>query len=228
MAGFLVTSLQKRAASALILGPLALAIVYYGGLPFLFLLLALALICLYEWVHVSLQAPRRVTSIVFGVLYILISFWCCYLIRSAHPFALSLLFMSMIWASDIGAYLVGKTVRGPKMASKISPNKTWSGFAGALLSPAILSVVLLNGYFLFFEGGHLPDLSLDLFIFAAGFVVGFVGQAGDLMVSFLKRSANVKDTGRIIPGHGGLLDRMDSMLLAAPVFLFIISMLANV
>lgn len=228
MAGFLITSLQKRAASALVLIPVTLFVLYYGGLLFAVLLALLAVMSLYEWAQMAHKTKNRLLYLLFGIVYISISFYCCYFIRSFHPLSLSVLFLCMIWSSDIGAYLVGKTVRGPKMASEVSPNKTWSGYSGALLFPGLVSVVFMNVYAVFLDGGALPSLTGNFHLFVVGVIIGLVGQSGDLVVSYVKRAAHVKDTGALIPGHGGLLDRIDSLLLAAPVFLFFITKYAYV
>jgi phosphatidate cytidylyltransferase len=113
----------------------------------------------------------------------------------------------VIWASDIGAYLVGRLVGGPKLAPTISPGKTWSGAVGGLIAAGLVgSVVAL------WAGGRLP---LPHCIGIA-IILGTASQIGDLLESWFKRHFGVKDSGRSIPGHGGLLDRLDGMLTAAP------------
>ncbi|WP_310398170.1 phosphatidate cytidylyltransferase [Hymenobacter sp.] len=130
---------------------------------------------------------------------------------SVHPNAydyrrvFALLFL--IWASDIGAFAAGKTFGKHKMAPRISPAKTWEGWAGGFL------LTLLVGWAL---GSLLPDLPLAHRLVAAG-VVAVFAPLGDLAESMLKRSVGVKDSGSIMPGHGGLLDRFDAFLLVLPV-----------
>jgi phosphatidate cytidylyltransferase len=113
----------------------------------------------------------------------------------------------VIWATDICAYLVGRSAGGPKLAPRISPGKTWSGLlggvAGAGLVGALAAHVMGAGYW---------------FAAAVGASLAVVGQAGDLFESALKRHAGVKDSGHLIPGHGGLLDRIDGLVFAAPAF----------
>ena len=133
----------------------------------------------------------------------------------------------MVWASDIGAYFFGKTFGGPKMAERISPNKTWAGMVGAMVVPAL---VLMIWPFLFKAGWgwdvmrgeeivHVyPNVFSSLIV---GLGVGMAGQCGDLLISLFKRQAEVKDSGSLIPGHGGLLDRIDAMMLTAPLFLLL-------
>ena len=113
----------------------------------------------------------------------------------------------LIWASDIGAYAAGKTFGKHKMAPKISPGKTWEGWAGGFL------LTLVVGWAI---GFMLPDMPLTHRLVAAG-VVAIFAPLGDLAESMLKRSVGVKDSGRILPGHGGLLDRFDAFLLVLPV-----------
>lgn len=113
----------------------------------------------------------------------------------------------LVWASDIGAYAAGKTWGRHKLAPSISPGKTWEGWAGGFL------LTLAVGWALKFM---LPELPLAHRLVAAG-VVAVFGPLGDLAESMLKRSAGVKDSGTIMPGHGGLLDRFDAFLLVLPV-----------
>lgn len=119
---------------------------------------------------------------------------------------------AVVWASDIGAYLAGSTLGGPKLAPAISPNKTWSGFAGG-----VLSVLLVGAVFASLGGG---GVALAL---ALSLGIGVAAQAGDLGESWIKRRFGVKDTGGLIPGHGGLLDRVDGLLLAALVTALIVA-----
>jgi phosphatidate cytidylyltransferase len=114
----------------------------------------------------------------------------------------------LVWASDIGAYLVGRIVGGPKLAPSISPGKTWSGAVGGLL--AAIAVGLIAATVL----GGATSL-VKVICFAA--LTGCASQAGDLFESQIKRHFGVKDSGWLIPGHGGLLDRLDALLFAAPV-----------
>jgi phosphatidate cytidylyltransferase len=113
----------------------------------------------------------------------------------------------IVWASDIGAYAAGRAIGGPRLAPAISPGKTWSGAVGGLLAAGVTglaaSAVLGAGPFPWRPTGF-------------ALLIGLVGQAGDLFESQLKRHFGVKDSGNLIPGHGGLLDRLDAVLTAAP------------
>ena len=114
----------------------------------------------------------------------------------------------IVWASDIGAYLVGRLVGGAKLAPEISPGKTWSGAAGGLACAALAGLAAAACL----SSGYSPSHVIGLTI-----VLGIISQAGDLLESALKRHFGVKDSGSIIPGHGGLLDRLDALLAVAPV-----------
>jgi phosphatidate cytidylyltransferase len=113
-----------------------------------------------------------------------------------------LLIFAIVWASDSAAYAAGRLIGGPKLWSQISPNKTWSGLLGGLAASTIAAAL-----FSFFIVGASP-LGLAL----TGLVLGLVGQVGDLAESALKRIFGLKDASALIPGHGGFMDRMDSIL----------------
>ncbi|MDE2996628.1 MAG: phosphatidate cytidylyltransferase [Bacteroidota bacterium] len=126
-----------------------------------------------------------------------------------ESFVLVLMLFVLIWVTDSGAYYTGRTIGKRKFAPETSPNKTWEGTIGGLIL-AILTAAL-------FKFAWLPGLSwLDVAVLS--FIGGFWGQLGDLLESSLKRSAGVKDSGTLLPGHGGMLDRFDSLILAAPAY----------
>jgi phosphatidate cytidylyltransferase len=139
---------------------------------------------------------------VFGALYIIIpASAIIYLAgRSTDPYSLSRI-ACLVWASDIGAYIVGRWIGGPRINAKISPNKTWSGYYGGLL------LTTLTGYF----------LSIPIPLAA---LISLLAQLGDLGESAIKRYFGITNSGNIIPGHGGIMDRFDSFVLVS-VFLAI-------
>ena len=118
-----------------------------------------------------------------------------------------LILLLIVWANDIGAYAAGRAIGGPKLAPSISPGKTWSGAAGGFLSAALVGLAAC-----LILGGNHPRR-----VVAIALLIGLTAQLGDLFESFLKRHFGVKDSGSLIPGHGGLLDRLDAVLAAAPV-----------
>jgi phosphatidate cytidylyltransferase len=115
--------------------------------------------------------------------------------------------LCVVWASDIGAYMAGRLIGGPRLAPAISPNKTWSGSVGGLLGAALVGLAAAQ-----ILGNGMPVWRPVAF----AVLIGCVSQAGDLFESLLKRRFGVKDSGSMIPGHGGLLDRLDALLTAAP------------
>lgn len=117
----------------------------------------------------------------------------------------------VVWATDIGAYAAGRTIGGPKLAPAISPKKTWAGLIGGMASAALAGAAVALA---FVAGG--PGTAVPAALLAG--VLAVVAQAGDLFESAIKRRYGVKDSGHIIPGHGGLLDRVDGLIAAAPVF----------
>jgi len=148
-------------------------------------------------------------KIAFGVPYIGLAAVALLWLR-ADPragLANTLFVLAIVWGSDIGAYMVGRLAGGPKLAPAISPGKTWSGAAGGLVSAALAGLVVATCFSSGFSPSHVMELAI---------VLGFVSQAGDLLESMLKRRFGVKDSGGIIPGHGGLLDRVDALLAVAP------------
>jgi phosphatidate cytidylyltransferase len=157
--------------------------------------------------------------------YLIYSIGACYmtgalfiLIYMAHE-GLELFFMWMmliIWASDTGAYFAGRFIGGPKLAPAISPNKTWAGFCGGLVFAALVG---------FLTAPYLQEIYITpLHIICVALYLSFMGHIGDLLESLVKRYYHVKDSGSILPGHGGMLDRFDSLLLvsfAAGLLLFL-------
>ena len=149
-------------------------------------------------------------QLVYSLLFLTYIFLFCYLffIFSFHLNLKIIIFLFLIVCivSDIAGFIFGKTFKGPKL-TKISPNKTISGFVGSLL---------LSGAFSFFSIYYITN-SFDYFGIVVGFGISIACQVGDLFFSFLKRSYSLKDTGNILPGHGGVLDRIDGILFGLPV-----------
>ncbi len=146
----------------------------------------------------------------FGVLYIGLAGVSLIHLRGDEVAGLrNVIFLFLIvWSSDIGAYLAGRALGGPKLAPAISPNKTWSGAAGGLVSA--MAVGAVSAYVM--EPASVPFVRVLLI--AA--ILGLLSQVGDLFESWIKRRFNVKDSSALIPGHGGLLDRLDGVISAAP------------
>ncbi|WP_341787844.1 phosphatidate cytidylyltransferase [Rickettsia endosymbiont of Cantharis rufa] len=132
---------------------------------------------------------------------------------------LIMLYFCIIWSVDTFAMIGGKAFKGAKFAPKISPKKTWSGLIAGVLSAGIVAV-LVN----FIPSFHIENyyFSNKVYLFIISCILALIAQLSDLFISYFKRKFNIKDSGHIIPGHGGVLDRFDSIILTAPV-LFLIS-----
>lgn len=149
----------------------------------------------------------RPADIAFGVLYIGAPFVALVWLRGGPAgLAWTILLIAVVWAADIGAYLVGNALKGPKLWPRFSPNKTWSGFFGGLIGGMAAAAGIAALRF----GG--PSLGSAIWI---GLLGALAAMAGDLWESALKRRFGVKDSGDLIPGHGGLLDRVDGLMFAA-------------
>ena len=149
----------------------------------------------------------RASALLFGVVYVFGTWKFAFLLREVSPFWL-LFALSINWVGDAAAYYVGRAFGRHLLAPVISPKKTWEGSLASVAGSTLYGAVLL-GYFL-------PSAPL-WFVIAVAVVGNIAGQLGDLAESAIKRGAGVKDSGAILPGHGGMLDRVDSTLFALPV-----------
>lgn len=257
---------NERMKSALLLAPVAIFVVFWGGKLFGLMAAAIAAIAVFEWVRMvekdgkfflpwvgaGVAGVAAIASALlldpvlslwfhagmaflmfaavyaadgkdglrdaFGVIYIGFSVSVMLWLRLAGNDGLYhfLMLMLLIWASDSFAYFAGRAIGGPKLAPVISPKKTWAGFFGSSFGAAL--VVGAMGCPWLVETLHVTPLASWQVLAAVGFVLAMFGQAGDLFISLLKRHYGVKDTGALIPGHGGILDRIDALLLVAPLF----------
>jgi phosphatidate cytidylyltransferase len=154
-------------------------------------------------------------QLALGVVYVGLPILALLLIRRQHDpgpdeatyrgLIFTIWTLALVWATDIGAYFAGRAIGGPKLAPRLSPNKTWAGLAGGVLLASLFAAYMHRAY----------DLPLRLTL--ATPVLAVLAQAGDLYESWLKRRAGVKDSGTLIPGHGGALDRLDGLVPVAPV-----------
>lgn len=196
---------------ALLMG-IAKQIPLYGILLLNFLGWLLAIICLIVYSVYSIWNMNRLIRAIIGF-FVLIPCWLALnAIRFSQNGAKTLLFLlCIIWATDIGAYFIGKWFGKHKLIPKVSPNKTWEGLYGGLLFA--IFIVVIGSIILRFEP------SKWFLVGIIGLLTAFFSVIGDLFESLLKRQVGLKDSGSIFPGHGGLLDRIDSLLAAVPVFL---------
>jgi len=257
---FFNPNLRLRTASASVLAPLVLGIVWVGGVLYALLISALVVVGLHEWL--GLTGPRfsvKGRALFFVALTFLglvavwgsaglaaalslaamasFSFWdggaAAFVVRSsaerrlaalglpylfigglslvllrndgAYGLASVVYLLAVVWGADIGGYLAGRLIGGPKLCPAISPKKTWAGFVGGVALAGLLGYAAARGF----------DLAPQGFGLVLAPVLAVIAQAGDLFESWVKRRAGAKDSGALIPGHGGLLDRVDGLLFAA-------------
>ncbi|HTR86958.1 MAG TPA: phosphatidate cytidylyltransferase [Reyranella sp.] len=183
------------------LGPLLLAAVWYG-FPWIDLVAAIAApVMVAEWLGLTIGRPMtRALAIVYSLAALTALLWLHHQPSSGRQTILWILFC--VWATDTGAYFLGRLAGGVKLAPRISPSKTWSGLIGGMCFSAVVS----SACGLAFDLGE----TVPLAFYGVGIAV--IAQIGDLIESAAKRAAGVKDSGRLIPGHGGLLDRIDGLI----------------
>ena len=195
--------LQKRILSSIILLPLALYFILSGSYYLIFFILICFLISIYEWN----KMVKKIELKFLGTIFLIFSFYTFYEISITYFWIYILL---TCISTDIGGYVFGKLFKGPKL-TKISPNKTYSGMIGGYF----LSLIFLSFFIWLFD----QTTSVEWFIITI--LISTVSQIGDITISYFKRLSKIKDTGKIIPGHGGLLDRIDGMIFAFPIFYLI-------
>lgn len=151
----------------------------------------------------------RALRLALGVIYVCLPVMALLFLREQSPQLGGLLLafwaLGVVWATDIGAYFAGRSLGGPKLAPRVSPSKTWSGLGGGVLA------ALLLGYGLHLLAGLPAQLA------ASSGLLAVTAQLGDLLESWMKRRAGVKDSGTLLPGHGGVMDRLDGVVTAAPI-----------
>jgi phosphatidate cytidylyltransferase len=251
------SNLAIRAASAVVLGPLAIAAAWFDGLAFQVVCALAAVVVWHEWaglsagaragratlvgaaalaataivlplgwfgatllcvaagvIAVAALAPQASRAVVgAGILYAAVMLVAPVLLRGDPNFGfVAIIFLfAVVWTTDVTAYFAGRALGGPKLAPRLSPKKTWSGAAGgavgAVVAASIVAVM-----------AALPNIVMTALV---GFGLSVVSQAGDLFESGLKRHYGAKDAGRLIPGHGGLMDRLDGFIAAALIAVLI-------
>ena len=203
--------LQKRILSSLILIPLSFFFIIKGSYLFNFFLFICFCLTIYEWHMMS----KKKIYYLSGIIFLIFSFFLTYSLRNVSNEQSLLFFLFVITiciSTDVGGYIFGNLFKGPKL-TKLSPNKTYSGMIGSYFLAIIFSLLLIKNSNLI--TGKTYDVTLELFVIVV--LISTTSQIGDLIVSFFKRLSKIKDTGNLIPGHGGLLDRIDGLLFAMPV-----------
>ncbi|MFQ5764869.1 MAG: phosphatidate cytidylyltransferase [Rhodospirillales bacterium] len=196
--------LAARVGSAVVLVPVVLAAVHLGTPVFDGLVGIAALVLAWEW---NRLCGGRLGWLAVGFLAIALPCVSLLYLRGDPAAGAETLFwlLAVVWSADTGAFAFGRLIGGPRLAPVISPNKTWSGLIGGIASAGAMG------------GATALVLGLDGVMALAGWsaAIGAISQGGDLTESWVKRHFGVKDTGNIVPGHGGLLDRVDGLLAAA-------------
>ena len=205
---------EKRLISSIILILMTLLVVLEGNIIFYTFLTIGFLISSYEW----LKMIKRTDIKILGILFLFFSFYSAFYFRDQNLEGFLLIIIICV-STDIGGYIFGNLFKGPKL-TKISPNKTQSGMIGGF----VLSLIFSSIFILQYSNEVYIDQNLienDLKFIILILLISSVSQVGDLIISYFKRSSKIKNTGNIIPGHGGLLDRIDGMIFAFPfVYLF--------
>jgi len=212
--------LRNRVLSASLLAPIVLFILWYGGLLYQAMVLVAAIIISFEWYGIisspladeqlSPESKKR-WVIAGGVYAFMFAFPLLYLRSLDVGFGVILLLLFFVWSTDIAAYFTGRAIGGPKILPKVSPKKTWSGLFGGMVASGLVgaaSAVFLTEF-------HI------IILIAGGMLLAVVAQIGDFFESWVKRRFGVKDSSHLIPGHGGLMDRVDGIVTAAPLMAII-------
>ncbi|HWI76354.1 MAG TPA: phosphatidate cytidylyltransferase [Sphingomicrobium sp.] len=197
-----MSELAIRTISGVAMVLIALAAVVLGGYAFAVLAAAVATAVFYEWTRLTKGwGPAwYIAGFLYAAVAALALLWIRERADDANGLRLVLWVFIVVWSVDIGAYFSGRTIGGPKLAPSISPGKTWAGFYGG-----VAAATLLGGAWVLYT-----SLPLVLLLLAPLFAAA--AQGGDLFESWMKRRAGVKDSGRWLPGHGGVFDRVDGLL----------------
>lgn len=199
------SNLVLRVVSALVLAPLALLVTYIGGVPFALFWGVAAAAVLWEWVAL-VTGPLWIAG---GIGYAVTMFAAPFALRADAEFGFQvmLLLFAIVWTTDICGYFAGRAIGGPKLMPAISPKKTWAGAIAGTAGAVVIAVVVAKivGQF------NLGAIALIALVLSA------VAQCGDLLESAIKRRFGAKDASHIIPGHGGVMDRLDGFWAAAIV-----------
>jgi phosphatidate cytidylyltransferase len=203
-------NLILRVVSSAVLAPLAIAAAYVGGLVYAIFWIAASAIVLWEWARLVTGARLRTFALIDwlagGVAYAGVLLFAPLILRRDPAFGLTaiLFLFAIVWATDIVAYFVGRTIGGRKLWPAVSPKKTWAGALGGTLGGIAAGLLTVK----------LMGLSVTPMLVLVACVLSMAAQGGDLIESAIKRYFGAKDASQLIPGHGGLMDRLDGFLTA--------------
>ena len=215
--------LQKRIISSIVLIPISIFFIVQGSGFFIFFLGISFIVTSYEWLKMSKNFSKKI----FGIIFLLFSFYLAYLLRTEQGYKIFILIILISILTDIGGFIFGKIFKGPKL-TKISPKKTYSGAIGSFILSVVGSLIFIEYFdvsktyiYYNYQNFESSGINLNLFILFFILICSLISQLGDLIVSYFKRIAKIKDTGKILPGHGGLLDRIDGIIFNVP-FVYLI------
>ena len=213
--------LQKRILSSIILVPVSFFFIIQGSLTFIFFLSLIFLLTSFEWFKMT---KNKDLFKILGLFFLFFTFFSTVYLRQYIGLNFFLFLIIVCIFTDIGGYVFGKTFKGPKL-TRVSPKKTYSGVLGSFLISLLFGLIYIR-YF-----GNKSRILLEtdpVFIILLILFISFVSQIGDLIISYFKRKAKLKDTGKILPGHGGFLDRIDGIIFVMPVtFLCVLPILTS-
>ena len=215
----MLKEIEKRILTSLILMPITFFLIYKGSIFFILFLIITFFVSSYEWIKLN-KKNELIKS--FGIIFLFLSFYFAHLLRLEQGFKIFLFIILISILTDIGGYTFGKTFKGPKL-TKISPKKTYAGLIGSFalsIIGGLIFVEFMNNFIIDinFDVIHFEttDIKSNLFLLVFIIIISLVSQLGDLVISYFKRLAKIKDTGKILPGHGGLLDRIDGVIFVMP------------
>ena len=208
--------LKKRILSSTILIPVSFFFIFEGSITFIFFLSIIFLAMSFEWFKMT---KKKELIRILGLFFLFFSFYSAIYLRQYIGLNFFLFLIIVCIFTDIGGYLFGKILKGPKL-TKISPNKTYSGVVGSFFISLITGFI----YIKYLGQKSIILLNNDLeFVVLLILFISLISQIGDLIISYFKRQAKLKDTGKILPGHGGFLDRLDGIIFVIPVIYLIIT-----
>ena len=213
--------LQKRILSSIILIPVSFFFIIQGSLSFIFFLSLIFLVTSLEWFKMT---KKKDLLRIFGLFFLFFSFFSTIYLRQYIGLNFFLFLIIVCIFTDTGGYIFGKTFKGPRL-TKVSPKKTYSGVIGSFLMALLFGLIYIK-YF-----GKKSRILLEtdpIFVILLILFISLASQIGDLIVSYFKRKAKLKDTGKILPGHGGILDRIDGIIFVMPIiYLCVLPFLIN-
>ena len=194
----------KRFLSSILMLPLAFYFIIQGSFLLIFFSVICFIIACFEWHRMSKKKSHNI----YGFLFLIFSFYTFYELSIE---LIGVFYVIIVCSStDVGGYVFGKIFKGPKL-TKISPNKTYAGMIGGYFLSLISLSVIIN----------FIDYETTTILFLLTILISTVSQIGDITISYFKRLSKIKNTGKLIPGHGGLLDRVDGMIFAFPIYYLI-------